>query len=110
MKTGEIEAIAQGRVWSGSDGKRIGLVDVLGGLETAIEIAKDRAGLARREVTIVEYPKPGLFDFSSFMPRLFGVELAQPDPLIEHLKFRLKNNGVPMPMLPLEDMDWTRMY
>jgi hypothetical protein len=44
------------------------------------------------------------------MPKFFGFEIAQPDPLIEHLKFRLKNNGIPMPILPLEDVDWTRLY
>jgi protease-4 len=110
MKAEEIEALAQGRVWSGYDGKKNGLVDVLGGLETAIEIAKERAGLKGKEVTLVEMPKAGLLDFSIFMPRLLGFEIAQPDPLIEHLKFRLKNNGIPMPILPLEDMDLTRMY
>ncbi len=110
MKPEEIEALAQGRVWSGYDGKKNGLVDVLGGLETAIEIAKTRAGLKDEDVTIVEMPKPGFIDFSLFMPKLFGFEIAQPDPLIEHLKFRLKNNGIPMPILPLDDMDFTRLY
>ncbi len=109
MKAEEIDAIGQGRVWSGYDGKQNGLVDLLGGLETAINVAKDRAGLARdREVTIVELPRPGLFDFGSLMPRFFGVQVARPDPMIEHLKFRLKNNGVPMPILPFEEIDLTR--
>lgn len=41
----QVDEIGQGRVWSGVDAKRIGLVDVLGGLETAIEIAAQKAGL-----------------------------------------------------------------
>lgn len=41
----EIEAIARGRVWTGSDALRIGLVDELGGLRDALRIARSRAGL-----------------------------------------------------------------
>jgi protease-4 len=41
----EIESIARGRVWTGSDAVRIGLVDELGGLRDAVRIARSRAGL-----------------------------------------------------------------
>ncbi len=41
----EIEAIARGRVWTGTDALRIGLVDELGGLRDALRIARSRAGL-----------------------------------------------------------------
>jgi protease-4 len=41
----EIEAIARGRVWTGTDAVRIGLVDELGGLRDALRIARTRAGL-----------------------------------------------------------------
>ncbi|MGQ1908880.1 signal peptide peptidase SppA [Marinifilum sp. RC60d5] len=51
----EIHEIAQGRVWSATDAKENGLVDVLGGLETAIEIAKEKAGL--EEYRLVSLPK-----------------------------------------------------
>jgi Periplasmic serine proteases (ClpP class) len=106
-KSDDIEPIAQGRVWSGLDGKQNGLVDVLGGLETAINIAKERAGIPKdQDVTIVELPKKGLIDFSKFMPKLFGFETKiATDPTIEMLKFRLKHNGEPLPMLPMEDME-----
>jgi len=102
----EIDSVAQGRVWTGVDGKSNGLVDVLGGLETAISIAKERAGIAKnQEVTLIETPKKGLFDFNQFMPKLFGIEMkTASDPTVELLKFRLKHNGEPMPMLPLEDV------
>jgi protease IV len=106
-KTDYIEQIAQGRVWSGLDGKQNGLVDVLGGLETAVSIAKERASITKdQDVTIVELPKKGLIDFSMFMPKLFGIETKTlADPTIELLKFRLKHNGEPLPMLPMEDGD-----
>ena len=41
----EVDSIGQGRVWSGIDAKRLGLVDVLGGINTAIEIAARKAHL-----------------------------------------------------------------
>lgn len=41
----EIEGIARGRVWTGSDAVGIGLVDELGGLREAVRIARSRAGL-----------------------------------------------------------------
>lgn len=41
----EVDSIGQGRVWSGIDAKRLGLVDVLGGINTAIEIAAKKAKL-----------------------------------------------------------------
>jgi protease-4 len=51
----QIEPYAQGRVWTGIDGKEKGLVDVIGGIETAIAIAKERAGISKdQEVTIIE--------------------------------------------------------
>ncbi len=51
----EIDKIGQGRVWTGEDAKEIGLVDVIGGLETAIRIAKEKAGLEK--YTVVNLPK-----------------------------------------------------
>jgi len=41
----EIENVARGRVWTGSDALGIGLVDELGGLRDAVRIARARAGL-----------------------------------------------------------------
>jgi protease-4 len=52
-----IDAVAQGRVWTGQQAKANGLVDELGGLMRAIEIAKERAGIAADEdVEMVVYP------------------------------------------------------
>jgi protease-4 len=41
----EIESIARGRVWTGSDALGIGLVDEIGGFRDAVRIARERAGL-----------------------------------------------------------------
>ncbi len=51
----EIDQIAQGRVWSGIEAKKNGLIDTIGGLNTAVAIAKKEAKLT--EYQLVEYPK-----------------------------------------------------
>jgi protease-4 len=52
-----IDAIAQGRVWTGKQAKEIGLVDELGGLDRALEIAKERAKIGKdTEVELVVFP------------------------------------------------------
>lgn len=45
MSTAEVDSIGQGRVWSGSDALKIGLVDELGGLDDAIAFAGKKAKL-----------------------------------------------------------------
>jgi protease-4 len=53
----KIDQVAQGRVWTGRQAKQNGLVDVLGGLDAAVAIAKQRAKLAAdSEVELVIYP------------------------------------------------------
>src|SRR4051812_47583179 len=53
----KIDAIAQGRVWTGRQAKQNGLVDELGGLDRAIAIAKQRAKIpAESDVEVVVYP------------------------------------------------------
>ncbi len=55
----QVEAVAQGRVWTGRQACARGLVDHLGGLERALEEAKVLAGLAPSDLVAVErYPKP----------------------------------------------------
>jgi protease-4 len=44
-RVAEIESVARGRVWTGSDALGIGLVDELGGLRDAVRIARSRGGL-----------------------------------------------------------------
>lgn len=45
MTKAQVDSIGQGRIWSGVDAKRIGLIDEFGGLETAIEEAAKMAEL-----------------------------------------------------------------
>src|SRR6202051_117090 len=51
--------IAKGRIWSGEDAKNLGLVDALGGYDTALRLAKKAIGVSDgEEVKIVVFPKP----------------------------------------------------
>ena len=60
----EIDAVAQGRVWTGEEALRAGLVDALGGLDTAIRMARERARIPKgQEVQILVLPqRKGLFE------------------------------------------------
>ncbi|MEJ6736975.1 MAG: signal peptide peptidase SppA [Flavobacteriales bacterium] len=55
MTKAEIDAIGQGRVWIGNDALEIGLVDEIGGLNRAIDIAQEMAKLENFELE--NYPK-----------------------------------------------------
>lgn len=61
MSIADIEAIAQGRVWTGEMAKELGLVDMLGDIELAKTIAAEKAGI--ESYTLISYPKEaGAFD------------------------------------------------
>ena len=64
MTTEAIEAIAEGRVWTGVRAKELGLVDEIGGLDKAIELAAVSADI--EAYTVVSYPKKEGF-LSSFL-------------------------------------------
>ncbi len=67
-----VNAIGQGRVWTGAQAKERGLVDEFGGIEKAIEIAKGLAKIpAGEEITRVALPKA-----PSFFEALFGNDVS----------------------------------
>lgn len=61
----KIEAIAQGRVWTGEKALQIGLVDKLGGIQTAISLAAQKAKL--KNYNVESFPKK-----KSFMEEIFS--------------------------------------
>lgn len=85
MTTEQVDRIAQGRIWSGKTAKEIGLVDVLGGLDVAIDIAAKKSGLSEYE--IAEYPKQ-----ENSLERIFNkktdevVERVAADYLGDHIR------------------------
>ena len=60
MTVADVDAIAQGRVWAGSDALKIGLVDEIGTIEDAIRYAAlSIEGIeSLNDVQVAEYPKP----------------------------------------------------
>ncbi len=78
--TDEIEKVAQGRVWTGAQAVENGLVDVLGGLGTALERARSLAGLGAGEGEPVF-----LSTQLPLLQRLRGVEALGASSLLEGL-------------------------
>lgn len=109
MSVDSVEAVAQGRIWSGTRAKQIGLVDEIGSLLDAINIAKEKAGIKPSEtVRIIEYPKISPFEiFSLVNPFLFKSQKAvELNPLEQILKLRIDNNGRPMPVMSIDYYDY----
>jgi protease IV len=69
-----VDSIGQGRVWSGVDGKKIGLVDMHGGINKAIEIAAQKAGLEDYKVSYLPKKED---PFERFMKELSGESEAK---------------------------------
>ncbi len=66
-----VDALGRGRVWSGSQAVRSGLVDQSGTLHDAVSVAKELAGIdVEQDVDLVVYPRP-----RKFIERLFDIEI-----------------------------------
>jgi protease-4 len=121
----QIDRVAQGRVWSGTRALENGLIDQLGGLDDAIRLAKEKAGLDRdTPVDLVELPGRELFDAEALFLSPFGLTQRDHNPstvkamlqtslglsgvtqheAFEDLLFRLEHNGEPLLMLPLDHL------
>lgn len=88
MSKDRVQAIAQGRVWSGQEAKKIGLVDEIGGLNQAISAAAELAKLGDDWQT-KEYPKQRRWE-EIFVEKLMGARYeaanTPPDPLTVQLQ------------------------
>ena len=75
----DIEPVAQGRAWLGSQAKNNGLVDEIGGLDRAVELVKKKAGIAPGEaVNLVMYPPR-----RSLLEMLFQKQSQDPEVRVE---------------------------
>jgi protease IV len=69
MTVEAVDKVGKGRVWSGAQAKEIGLVDQLGGLDRAVDVAKQLANIpAGESVRLVRYPEEKSF-FQQLMQR-----------------------------------------
>lgn len=79
----KVQEIAQGRVWSGSAAKQLGLVDEIGGIENAIQAAAKQAKLGDNW-HLEEYPKRRSLE-ERILERLSGVRISKPDVRLDPL-------------------------
>ena len=82
----DLDEIALGRVWTGTQAVENGLIDYTGGYYEAVELAKASAGI-EGEVEIVEYPKRSQ---KSKMKFLFGADTKIniiPDKILDTIYF-----------------------
>jgi protease-4 len=100
----DIDAVAQGRVWTGAAALDQGLVDRLGGMDVALAVAKERAKIAAtQDVELVILPeRKGLLE--TFLERQEeGLETALPRDLRALLRWAtLLRDGQPLTRLPFE--------
>ena len=89
-----VDAIGQGRVWSGADALNIGLVDTLGGLYDAINYAAARVGLTKADYQLSRYP---VVKEVSLLKMLSG---NTPDDPEENLTTRVENQPSLSDMFP----------
>ncbi|MCK5694059.1 MAG: signal peptide peptidase SppA [Bacteroidales bacterium] len=76
----EIDAIAGGRVWAGSNALELGLIDMYGGLEKSIEVAAEMAGLEDYRVQSL----PRLEDpMAAIMKQLTGGSMVRTDRILQ---------------------------
>ena len=76
----QADSVAQGRVWSGVDAKRLGLVDELGGLDEAIEAAAKMVGLDNYGIRKLPKYKS---DFEKLMEDLGGATTKSKESIIQ---------------------------
>ena len=91
----ESHAVAQGRVWTGNDGLTHGLIDKFGGLDEAIKIAKEMAGIdADKDPKLVFYPKS-----KSFLKSITRTLNIWENPVDEIEKFVMKIQVHPLSLM-----------
>lgn len=71
MNVADVHEIAQGRVWTGQAALDLGLVDLLGELDTAIALAASEAGLEEDDFQ-VKWPEREMSSFEAFLAEFFG--------------------------------------
>ncbi len=99
MPEARVREIAQGRVWSGTQGRENGLVDRIGGLDAAIDLARHMAGVEDQPFQIREIPENrGLFHSNFLSPVSFQSQLMQ-EPTVRFIQLMSEKPGFPRPML-----------
>lgn len=73
----KVNQMARGRVWTGTDAQKIGLVDELGGLKDAINYAAKKAGINNKDVSIRYWPEKKSDRLSEFLETISESESTE---------------------------------
>jgi len=80
LTVAQVDSVAQGRVWSGLAAQRLGLVDEFGGINEAVEIAREKAKIDEDADLLIEvYPRPRRTFVQNWVSRLFKDEDSDSD-------------------------------
>jgi len=91
MNTEKVHELAQGRVWTGKQAKDKGLIDEFGGLEKAIDLAKELAKIpADQEVKRISLPKPQSLLSSFFKSKDDTFSKAKQNEMIKMIPARMR--------------------
>ncbi|WP_077922782.1 signal peptide peptidase SppA [Spirosoma sp. 209] len=99
-----LRAIAGGRVWTGTQGKAIGLVDQLGGLDDAIKLAARSAKLKEGDYRLKYQPRKKdffeqlMFSFSNDEEARISAQLGELAPYVKYLQKLKTMEGIQMRM------------
>jgi protease-4 len=111
VRVDEMRALAAGRVYSGSDALAAGLVDELGSLTHAIDLARKQAGIADNDkVFLVESPRPNV---SSLQDLRYLMDVEGAEALVfnrnlyrqQYLRDLVEHRGQPLVLLPYHYFD-----
>lgn len=122
LERSAVQAVAEGRVWTGNDALAVGLVDELGGLDRAVAVAREAADIPESEkLPLVYLPKaPSFLEFLSDRGSA-GLETRLLDLAVGRLRAPLEARlgaplaarlgaGLPRPQLELElDAAWQEL-
>lgn len=110
MTVEQADELARGRVWTGADALRNGLVDEIGGFDLAVQRAAEKAGLDPAEVMLVSYPGTPTFveqlgmtttAASRVVSRWIGTS-TEPSRAVQDLQHELRFHGQAQARFPFE--------
>lgn len=106
MTRQQVEGVASGRVWTGAAAKKIGLVDELGGLDRAVELAREAGGISPgQDAAVVFYPEP-----ASWLSLLFEEHPPRLPAALSEVVKGLENTAPRLLQLPPEAARLTRPF
>lgn len=109
LSIGQVEAIAQGRVWTGEQAKEIGLVDELGGLHRAISYAKT-VHTSTEDVCLEYWPKKT--SILETLYQLLSTQQSLIDALqsfiVKGIEFRNKRGSTDILLKGLDDIEFAK--